>query len=75
MPTVSFDFKEASRPATYRDALDAPLHMIAQIIDGNLHLLPGPAYWHAKASCRIGRKIGGPYEDGVVRSRRLGNSG
>ena len=65
MPAVSPDIPEAPRPATYRDVLDAPPHKIAQIIDGTLHLLPRPAYWHAKASYRIGRKIDRPYVEGI----------
>ena len=65
MPPVSPDFQESPRPATYRDVLEAPSHKIAQIVDGTLHLLHRPAYWHARASYRIGRKIDGPYVEGV----------
>lgn len=64
MPAVSPDFPQIPRTATYRDVQDAPAHKIAQIIDGTLHLLPRPAYWHAKASYRIGRKIDRPYVEG-----------
>ena len=28
--------------ATYQDVLDAPEHMVAEIIDGELHLSPRP---------------------------------
>ncbi|MYC33042.1 MAG: Uma2 family endonuclease, partial [Chloroflexi bacterium] len=30
------------RPADYRDVLDAPAHMVAEIIDGALHTQPRP---------------------------------
>ena len=53
------------RPATYRDVLDAPPHMIAQLIRGALHLQPRPARRHIRASSRLGNKLGPPFDEGV----------
>lgn len=65
MPPIAPDIPETPRRASYKDVLDAPPHKIAQIVDGTLHLLPRPAFWHTRASSRIGRRIGAPYEDGI----------
>jgi Uma2 family endonuclease len=35
------------RPATYQDVIDAPEHMVAEILDGELFLSPRPAPRHA----------------------------
>jgi Uma2 family endonuclease len=37
------------REATYRDVLDAPEHVVAEIVDGELFLSPRPAGPHARA--------------------------
>ncbi|CAN5747039.1 hypothetical protein BH23PSE1_BH23PSE1_18380 [soil metagenome] len=52
------------RPATYRDVLDAPPNMVAELIGGALHLQPRPAMRHARASSVLGIRIGGAYDDG-----------
>lgn len=44
----------ARRRATYQDVLDAPQHLIAEIIDGELHTSPRPAPLHSYASSAIG---------------------
>ena len=51
--------------ATYQDVLDAPAHLVAEIIDGTLSTHPRPAMPHARASSVLGRKIGGPFDDGA----------
>lgn len=38
------------RVATYQDVLDAPEHLTAEILNGELHLTPRPAYEHAEAA-------------------------
>ena len=50
--------------ATYRDVLDAPEHMVAEIIGGTLHTHPRPAPRHAVASSRLGIELGGPFDRG-----------
>lgn len=55
---------EAPRRATYQDVLDAPAHLVAEIIDGTLHTHPRPAMPHARAIWVLGGKIGGPFDYG-----------
>jgi Uma2 family endonuclease len=52
------------KPATYQDVLDAPAHMVAELINGALHLQPRPAARHGLAGSRLGIKIGGPFDIG-----------
>ena len=49
------------RRATYQDVLDAPDHMVAEILDGTLHTQPRPASLHALASSRLGTSLDGPF--------------
>jgi hypothetical protein len=39
--------KRKRRAATYQDVLDAPEHVVAEIVDGELYLSPRPAMPHA----------------------------
>ena len=50
--------------ATYQDVLDAPEHMVAEIIGGTLHTRPRPSPRHAVASSRLGIELGGPFDRG-----------
>ena len=50
--------------ATYQDVLDAPAHLVAEIIDGTLYTHPRPASRHARASSVLDRKIGVPFDNG-----------
>jgi len=52
--------------ATYRDVLDAPEHVVAEIIDGTLYTHPRPAPRHATATATsvLGIEIGGPFDRG-----------
>lgn len=50
--------------ATYRDVLDAPEGMIAELIDGTLYLQPRPAKPHTDAASRLGVLLGGPFDLG-----------
>ena len=51
-------------PATYQDVLDAPEHLVAELIGGTLHTHPRPTPRHATATSRLGFEIGGPYDRG-----------
>jgi Uma2 family endonuclease len=51
--------------ATYRDVVDAPPNMVAELVNGALHLHPRPASRHARASFRLAAKLGDPFDDGV----------
>ncbi len=54
----------AARTATYRDVLDAPPRMVAEVLAGTLHTQPRPAMRHAWASSGIGAKINPPFNYG-----------
>ena len=53
---------EHSVRATYQDVLDAPAHLVAEIVNGTLHTHPRPAMPHARAASALGGKIGGPFD-------------
>jgi Uma2 family endonuclease len=53
------------RPATYQDVLDAPPNMVAELINGALHLQPRPASRHARASFRMAGRLDDPFQGGV----------
>lgn len=52
------------RPATYQDVLDAPPHMVAELIRGALHLQPRPASPHALAGSSLGDELVSPFQKG-----------
>ncbi len=54
----------ASRKATYQDVLDAPPHMVAEVVAGTLHMQPRLAKRHAWASSVMGIEIGAPFGRG-----------
>lgn len=53
------------RPATYDDLAALPDNLVAEIVNGELHASPRPASRHARAHSVLGRRIGGPFDDGV----------
>ncbi len=57
------DFPSPPR-ATYQDVLDAPPHMVAEVVDGKLYTHPRPAFPHALASSRLGTRINYPFDLG-----------
>ena len=50
--------------ATYQDVLDAPEHVVAEIIDGTLYTHPRPAPRHTLASSTLGNALGPPFHRG-----------
>ena len=54
----------ARRPATYEDVLGVPDHLVAEILDGELHTSPRPAMPHAIASTRLSGNLGDPFDRG-----------
>ena len=50
--------------ATYQDVLDAPAHLVAELIGGTLYTHPRPAPRHATATSRLGFELGGPFDRG-----------
>jgi len=55
----------ARKLATYDDVLAAPEHLVAEVIDGDLHLQPRPARRHALALTRVSGNLEGPFDRGV----------
>lgn len=51
--------------ATYQDVLDAPEHQVAQIIDGQLIVMPRPSPHHAWAGSGLGYDLIGPFQRGI----------
>jgi Uma2 family endonuclease len=52
------------RPATYEDLMQVPDIMVAEIVDGELHVSPRPAPRHAHAASSLGGEIVLPYQRG-----------
>jgi Uma2 family endonuclease len=52
------------RRSAYDDLLAVPDHLVAEIVDGELLVNPRPAVKHARASSRLGSRLGGPFDDG-----------
>jgi Uma2 family endonuclease len=52
------------RPADYKDVLDAPPNMVAELVEGALHLHPRPAFRHARASSSLGDELMSPFDKG-----------
>jgi Uma2 family endonuclease len=55
---------DPKRRATYRDVLEAPENMIAEVIDGDLQLQPRPAMAHAAAVSTLSGELAGPFGRG-----------
>ena len=55
---------QRSTRATYQDVLDAPAHLVAEIINGTLHTHPRPAAPHALASTALGGDLLNPFQFG-----------
>ena len=53
-----------TRPATYDDLLAVPSHLVAEILDGELHTSPRPAPRHADAATGLGGALRGPFDRG-----------
>ena len=51
----------ARKRATYADVLGAPAHLVAEIVDGELTLMPRPAKPHAAAATALGEELGPPF--------------
>jgi Uma2 family endonuclease len=54
----------ARRRATYEDVLAAPEHMIAEVIDGELHLQSRPSGRHSAVASALGEELGPPFKRG-----------
>ena len=50
--------------ATYQDVLDAPVHRVAEIVEGTLYTHPRPGMPHALASSSLGTDLSNPFQFG-----------
>jgi len=50
--------ERGQKAATYEDVLNAPLHCVAEVIAGELHLQPRPRFPHARSASRLGVLLG-----------------
>jgi len=50
--------------ATYQDVLDAPEHLVAEILNGELHVSPRPGARHARATTILTSELVGPFDRG-----------
>jgi len=55
---------DKKQPATYQDVLDAPEHMVAEIIGGELRVSPRPGGPHTRAASVLGFTLGPPFDQG-----------
>ena len=58
------DSAAAPLRATYQDVLDAPEHLVAEVINGTLYTQPRPAGPHAHAASVLGMDIGSAFHRG-----------
>ncbi len=54
----------ARKRATYQDVIDAPPHMVAEVLFGTLYTNPRPAAPHARTASVLGMDLGGPFDRG-----------
>ena len=59
-----FNSDKTPRRASYQDVLDAPPHMVAEVVDGVLYTQPRPAVPHTAAYSSLGMIIGSPFQFG-----------
>jgi Uma2 family endonuclease len=57
-------FGPKRRRATYQDVLDAPTHLVAEIIGGQLRLSPRPGGPHTSVATVLGEELGPPFKRG-----------
>jgi Uma2 family endonuclease len=56
--------KVLTRDATYEDLLKVPEHLIAEIVEGELHTSPRPSGPHGRVITAIDRRIGRAFDEG-----------
>jgi Uma2 family endonuclease len=54
----------AQKRASYQDVLNAPAHLVAEVLDGTLYTHPRPATPHTLASTALGEELGPPFKRG-----------
>lgn len=54
----------AKKPASYEDLRRVPPHLVAELLDGELHTTPRPALRNARVATMLGSEIVGPFDRG-----------
>jgi Putative restriction endonuclease len=49
------------KPASYQELLGVPAHLVAEIVDGELHTSPRPSLAHAMAASSLTSELVGPF--------------
>lgn len=57
--------KPTKKRATYQDVIDAPENLVAEILDGELHLFPRPRPRHARNASALGAFLIGAFDFGL----------
>lgn len=57
--------KPSKKRATYQDVLAAPEYMVAEILDGELYLMPRPRPRHARNASALGAFLVGAFDFGL----------
>lgn len=57
-------FEPGRRRATYQDVLDAPAHLVAEVVGGELWLSPRPAGPHTSVASALGAELAQPFHRG-----------
>jgi Uma2 family endonuclease len=57
--------KTLQRRATYDDLVNVPPHLVAEIIEGELHTSPRPRSRHGNAAFRLSTRLGGRFDDDI----------
>jgi Uma2 family endonuclease len=61
---VGHPAEKPAQRATYADLQAVPDRFVAELIGGNLHVMPRPAPRHARAASKLGIKIGRSFDEG-----------
>lgn len=62
---VRMTAKPSKKPATYQDVLDAPEHMVAEILDGELFVMPRPRRKHTENASSLGAFLKSTFDFGI----------
>ncbi len=65
MPLQSALAEHERAKATYQDVLDAPPHMVAEVLEGKLYMNPRPTFEHGTATFTLLRRLAAPYQDRI----------
>ncbi len=59
---IPMSASRAQKRASYEDVLNAPAHLVAEVLAGTLYTHPRPSTPHALASTALGEELGPPFK-------------